>query len=270
MTPPSRPPIWHKAVQQINIRDGVILVGSDCHYRPGQPRSTAHAAWVRLGHLLRPRAIVANGDVTDFPTISKHPSIGWEDRPSVAEEIAAAHERLAEFEDMQALLYWTAGNHDLRFETNLAKVAGEYAELKGFHLHDHFPEWFPCWMLEINQKRGTGACRIKHRWKSGAHASYNNAVGAGCSIVTGHLHNAKVTPYNDYNGVRYGVDTGCIAVPYDEQFIHYTEANPVNWRSAVTVLTFWDGTLLPPEQLHVLDEAKRTTVFRGVVQTEVI
>ena len=34
--------------------------------------------------------------------------------------------------------------------------------------------------------------------------------------------------------------------PYDEQFIHYTEANPLNWRSAVTVLTIWDGTLLPP------------------------
>ena len=236
------------------------------HYRPGQPRSTAHSAWVRLAHEMQPLAIVANGDVTDFSTISKHPSIGWEDRPTVSEEIRSCQERLAEFEDLHSSLYWTAGNHDLRFETNLAKVAPQYAELKGFHLHDHFPEWVPCWMIEVNP--GYGAVMIKHRWKGGVHATYNNTLQAGRSIVTGHLHSAKVTPWTDYNGTRYGVDTGCIAVPYDEQFIHYTEAGPVNWRSAVTVLTFSGGLLLPPEQLLVLDEAERLTTFRGQVYKE--
>lgn len=267
---PSRPPIWTKAVQAVNIRDGVILVGSDCHYRPGQPRSTAHAAWVRLAHELKPRVIVANGDVMDFPTISVHPRIGWEDQPTVADELEIGKERLGEFEDLEALLYWTAGNHDLRFEMNLAKHAAQYAEIEGFHLHDHFPEWYPCWMLEVNPHRGTGALRIKHRWKGGTHAAHNNTVGSGCSIVTGHLHSAKVTPYTDYTGTRYGVDTGCIAVPYDAQFIHYTEAGPVNWRSAVTVLTIWDGQLLAPEQLYVLDEGERLTMFRGIVRKESI
>jgi hypothetical protein len=257
-------PAWAKAVQPLTIKNGSIIVGSDPHYRPGQSRSTAHAAMVRLCETsTNLRAIIMNGDVTDFPSISKHPSIGWEDRPTVAAEIAICRERLREFEAFDTVRLWTAGNHDLRFETYLAKVAGEYAEIEGFHLHDHFPEWRPCWMVEVN-----GSCMIKHRWKSGLHAAYNNTLGAGRTIVTGHLHSAKVTPYTDYNGTRWGVDTGTLAVPYDVQFIDYTEANPVNWRSAVTVLTWCDGKLLPPEQLYVLDEPQRLTVFRGNIMLE--
>ena len=260
---PSRPPAWHKAVQQVEIADGTILIGSDAHYWPGKPRSTAHSAMVRLAGELKPRAIVLNGDVMDFPTISKHPSIGWESRPNPVDEIKAAQERLAELEGFPAQLYWTAGNHDLRFESNLAKVAPQYAEITGFHLHDHFPAWCPCWMLEINC-----AVNIKHRWHGGTHATYNNTLKSGRSIITGHLHSAQVTAFTDYDGTRWGVDTGTLAVPYDDQFIHYTEAGPVNWRSAVAVLTFWRGQLLTPELLLVIDEAARTTTFRGQVYVE--
>jgi hypothetical protein len=42
----------------------------------------------------------------------------------------------------------------------------------------------------------------------------------------------------------------------------------VNWRSAVTALTFYNGKLLLPEQLHVFDETQRLTMFRGQVVQE--
>ena len=210
--------------------------------------------------------VIANGDVVDLPKVGRHPSIGWEKRPEVVDEIAVAQQRLREFRSVapRAALFWTAGNHDLRFESYIANNASQFAGVEGVHLHDHFPDWTPAWMVEIN-----GAVMVKHRWKGGTHAAHNNTVQSGRSIVTGHLHSAQVTCWTDYNGTRYGVDTGTLAVPFDEAFVDYTEANSVNWRSAVTVLTFYNGQLLLPEQLHVFDETQRLTMFRGqVVQEE--
>ena len=256
---------WTKAVKQFEIQDGHVVVGSDMHYWPDKPRTTAHAAMVRLCLAMQPNLIIANGDVLDFPKIGRHPSIGWEARPEVADEIEIGKERLGEIAAAApgARRIWNAGNHDLRFESTIANRAPELAGVQGVHLHDHFPAWEPAWMVEINE-----AVMVKHRWKGGVHAAHNNTVQSGRSIVTGHLHSAQVTCFTDYNGTRYGVDTGTLAVPFDEAFIDYTEANPVNWRSAVTVLTFYNGRLLLPEQLHVFDEAQRLTMFRGQVVQE--
>ena len=105
-------------------------------------------------------------------------------------------------------------------------------------------------------------CIIKHRYKSGVHATHNNTVNAGISIVTGHLHSLKVTPFADYNGNRYGVDTGTLAEPYGPQF-DYGEGNPLNHRSGFAVLTFKDGKLLWPELVHKWSDTQ--VEFRGKV-----
>ena len=261
---------WQHAVQVLEVRDGTVIVGSDMHYAPGEPRTTAHAAMVRLCKELHPTAVIANGDVLDFPRIGRHPSIAWEDRPTVVQEIAEGQARLREFAHAApaAQRFWTAGNHDLRFESHIAQRAPDLANVHGVHLHDHFPDWTRAWMVEINPDLGPGATMVKHRWKGGVHAACSNALGAGRSLVTGHLHSAQVSCVTDWNGTRYGVDTGTLAVPYAKAFIDYTEGNPVNWRSAVTVLTFYNRHLLLPEQLHVFDEARRLTMFRGVLQEE--
>jgi hypothetical protein len=70
-----------------------------------------------------------------------------------------------------------------------------------------------------------------------------------------------VTPLSDYNGTRWGVDTGTLADPYGEQFADYTELNPVDWRSGFAVLTFHKGRLLYPELVMVHDEG--VIDFRG-------
>lgn len=263
-------PAWQRAVQVLDVRDGTVVIGSDMHYVPGEPRTTAHSAMVRLCRELSPAAVIANGDVLDFPRIGRHPSIAWERRPTVADEIAEGQARLREFVAAApaAQHFWNAGNHDLRFESHIAQHAPDLANVNGVHLHDHFPSWTPAWMVEINPDLGPGATMVKHRWKGGVHAARNNALGSGRSLVTGHLHSAQVSCVTDWNGTRYGVDTGTLAVPYAEPFIHYTEAGPVNWRSAVTVLTFYNQHLLLPEQLHVFDEARRLTMFRGQVFQE--
>ena len=79
------------------------------------------------------------------------------------------------------------------------------------------------------------------------------------SYVHGHLHKLSVTPWSDYRGRRYGVDTGTMAEPYGPQF-NYTEAGPVNWASGFAVLTFYKGKLLQPE-LCVVEHGEAW--FRG-------
>lgn len=59
----------------LDVMDGVVLVGSDAHYWPGVI-STAHRAFVRACELLKPVAVVMNGDMLDGASISRHPPIG--------------------------------------------------------------------------------------------------------------------------------------------------------------------------------------------------
>jgi hypothetical protein len=257
----------HPARIAIKIRDGVAIVGSDAHYWPNIV-STAHRAFVRLCEKLEPDLVDLNGDVLDGARISRHAPIGWEDRPALIEEIEACKDRTGEI--VKATLkkktrrVWGLGNHDARFETRLATVAPEYAKVHGVHLKDHFPDWEPCWSVWINDD-----VVIKHRFKGGIHATHNNTVSAGKSMATGHLHSLKVTPFTDYGGTRFGIDTGTLAQaptkgsPVGPQFMDYLEDNPVNWRSGFVVLTFRGGRLMWPEVCHVIDEKRGLVEFRG-------
>lgn len=249
----------HPQRVELEVRNGVVLVGSDGHYWPGEP-STAHKAFVRFCKELSPAVVIMNGDAFDGASISRHPPIGWEDNPTVKQEIEAVQDRLSEIEFAagKARKVWPLGNHDARFETRLASVAPEYAKIYGVHLSDHFPAWEGCWSCWIN-----GKVVIKHRYKGGIHATHNNTVSAGTTIVTGHLHSLKVTPFTDYNGDRWGVDTGTLADPNGPQFVDYSEDSPKNHRSGFIVLTFVDGELLWPEVVNVIGENKVT--FRGKV-----
>lgn len=249
----------HSASVRLPIESGTVVVFSDAHYWPGFV-TTAHRALLKLIRELKPRAVICNGDAFDGASISRFPRIGWDRKPSVMDELKATTERLEEVLQAagNAKLVWPLGNHDARFETRLAQSAPEFEGIGGFHLKDHFPEWSPCWACWINDN-----VVVKHRYKNGIHAAHNNTVNAGVSIVTGHLHALKVTPFADYNGRRYGVDTGTLADPDGPQFVDYLEASPTNWASGFAVLTFHRGKLLPPELVEKIDEGLVT--FRGQV-----
>lgn len=239
------------------IKDGIILVGGDAHYWPGHP-STGHRAFVKFIKKLKPKVVVVNGDVFDGASVSRHPSVNWDQNPTVLDELETCQARMHEI--LQAAgtkcsLYWTLGNHDARFEARLVQTAPEYAGVRGTSLKDHFSDrWQPCWSVWIND------VVVKHRFRSGDHATFNNTLRSGKSIVTNHLHSAQVRPYTDYGGTRYGIDTGTLADISGKQFA-YGEDNPVNHRSGFAVLTFRDGQLLYPELVLVVDD--RTVQFRG-------
>lgn len=252
----------HAGRLDMDIEDGVVLVGSDAHIWPGDPAPAMRAFVQACEHFRRDlRAVILNGDVFDGATVSRHPSIGWEHKPSVIEELGAVQAQLREIvraAGPDARRIWTLGNHDQRFETRIANAVPEYQNVRGVHLKDHIPDWESAWSCWINEQ-----CVVKHRNRSGVHATWNNAIYAGKTIVTGHLHALCVRPFTDYNGTRFGVDTGTLATPYGPQFIDYTEGNPVQWRAGFAVLTWRNGRLLWPEVVHVISETEAE--FRGRV-----
>jgi predicted phosphodiesterase len=244
------------------IENGTVVVFSDAHFYPGD-YSTAFRALLTFVKAHKPEVIVCNGDAFDGASISRHPRIGWDSKPSVIEELKAVQEHLTAIEDAsvhKSNLIWTLGNHDARFENFLAAHAPQYEGIQGFTLKDHFPLWKPCWSFWVNEDTV-----IKHRWKGGRYAGSNNTTFAGTTIVTGHTHQLKVEPFTDYKGTRYGVQTGCLANPMGDQFSDYTEDNPKDWRSGFAVLTYVGGKLLPPELVQVWDEDNGEVTFRGKI-----
>lgn len=246
---------------QIDVEDGIVLVGSDPHYWPGEG-STSHKAFLKFCKDMKPVAVIMNGDVLDGASISRHAPIGWESRPTLAQEIEACQTRLGEITLAagKARRFWPLGNHDARLESRIATVAPEFAKVHGVHLHDHFPDWEPCWSVFINDD-----VVVKHRSKSGIHAPWNNTMNAGRTMITGHLHSQKVYPLTDYNGTRWGVDGGTMAETFGKQFTGYMEDNFRNWREGFCVLTFIGGMLLQPELVRVIDVGR--VDFRGAIVT---
>src|SRR5262249_49405312 len=202
----------------LNRGAGLLLVGGFCLSRPADPASTAHRAFVQLvsrfaeaGTL---RAVILNGDATDFPKISKHARIGWEKQPSVAEELAIVRHRMSEIASIAGLdteLVMTIGNHDVRLDTFLSQDAAACEGVMAFALRDQIDRaWAMAWQVEINGS-DPASVLVKHRHRSGASATKANVLAAGRSIVTGHTHQPGITRISHGARHLYGVDAGCVA-----------------------------------------------------------
>lgn len=237
------------------MRNGVIVVGSDAHYWPGVI-STAHEALVQVIKDLKPQIIVMNGDLFDGASISRHPRSDWGAVPTVKQELEAVSDRLHEIKAVagNAKCWWTMGNHDMRFEAKLANSVPEFAGVMGFCLKDHFPGWKFSISLFVNNN-----LMIKHRFRNGTHATWNNALHSGVSMCTGHLHRLQATILSDYRGTRWGIDCGTLADTAGDH-MHYGEDNPTNHCSGFAVLTIVDGELIHPEFCSVQGDR---AYFRG-------
>lgn len=231
----------HPARLIVSIDNGDIVVGSDCHYWPNLI-TEAHRKFVDTVKALKPKAVIMNGDVFDGGRISRYPRIGWDNKPTVKQELEACTDRMHEIVEASknSKKFWTMGNHDARFETKLAAMSPDYEGVRGFALKDHFPAWRPCWSIMVNR-----SIMIKHRYKGGMYAGRNNTISAGMTTVTGHTHRLLAHPFTDYNGIRYGIECGTLAEIYGEQFVDYCETNPVEWQPGFVVLHFRKGFMEP-------------------------
>lgn len=259
--PVGKPIHIQKARHEAGLTDGIAIIFSDAHFWPGI-RSTAFKGLLWAINELKPHVVIANGDIFDGSSISRHARINWSAVPNVKQELEACQAALKEIEDAcekarhHTQLIWPLGNHDSRFESRLSEAAPQFEGVGGTALKDHFPKWHPCWSCWLSDN-----VVVKHRYKGGVHATHNNTVNSGVTTITGHLHSLKVTPFGDYNGTRWGVDTGTLAEIDGPQFIDYLEDGPVNWRSGFAVITMKDSKPLWPEL--VSKHAEGIINFRG-------
>ena len=215
--------------------EGPVVIFSDAHF---WPNTYTDAFWIMLRVIreIKPVAVVSNGDSLDGARISRHSRIGWDQRPTVKEELDAAKSCLSMVEQAtgDVDLFWNYGNHCLRFDTYLSSRVSEFEGVQGMSLKDHFPRWKFQWGLKIND-----VCVVKHRYKGGVHAAHNNTLWAGMSMVTGHTHRLQIRRFSDYRGTRYGVETGTLADVNGPMF-DYTEGNPLDWQPGF-IVAYFDG-----------------------------
>jgi len=245
---------WHYARQvELAIKGGSVLICSDAHFWPGDA-PPMWLAFVAVAKAIKPAAIILNGDMIDGARISRHPRLpGYS--PTVAEEVETLRAHLAMLPATRSR-HWTLGNHDARVDSYLATNASELSDYAG-SLRDRFTDWPMTWAVVIN-----GTVEVRHRFRGGMHAAWNNALHSGVTMVTGHTHQLGVRAVEDRRGVRYGVECGMIADPHGPQF-QYGEGAPSRWRAGFVVLTFdAAGDLMPPEVCQWTD---RGPFFRGEI-----
>lgn len=261
----SRP---YRARQTATIKNGVMVVFSDAHYWPGEP-SIAHQALIILLRKLNPRLLIANGDVFDGASISRHDVLGWQKLPTVIEELDAAKTRLAELERAapKAQRFMTVGNHDSRFDRRLATEISEFEGVPGMRLEDHLQGWPMSYSVLINE--GIDPVFVVHNIRGGMHAPFNNAKATGCTVITGHLHSQKAQPVTTLLHDWEGIDAGCLA-DRDHAAFSYRMDRPADWRSGFVVMTFdEEGRHLPSEfcRIQWLKDRARA-IFRGEIVLE--
>jgi len=254
--------------QEFTVRDGYVVIFSDCHYWPEQfcPVPLAHTALLSVLSKLQPKLIVANGDVFDGASISRHDPMGWQKLPTVVEELEAVKKRLAEIIKAapKAKRAFTVGNHDSRFDRRLASETAEFKDVEGFRISHHFRDWPMSYSVLVNED--TDPLFALHNIKGGWSAPRNNAIATGCTVVTGHQHSQKEIPFRSLLKDMSGVDAGCI-MDEDGPQAAYMMDRPSDHRSGFAVVRFdKDGYQYPPELCRVHRFGKKArAVFRGEI-----
>jgi hypothetical protein len=235
----------------LDVVGGSVLVCSDLHVWPGEIPDMWRA-FCRVAHYLKPAAIVLAGDLIDGTRISRHPRLRNQDPPTVSEEVGALRTWL----DMlpSGPKFWTPGNHDVRVSNYIANMAPELADWCG-SLEDRFPEYGFAYGVVIN-----GNTEIRHNFRSGVSAAWNNVLHSGISICTGHTHQLDVKSMVDRRGRRYGVELGMIQAPEHPMF-EYSMGMVRRWTQGFALLSFDDeGELMPPE---LCQATRGRPMFRG-------
>jgi predicted phosphodiesterase len=238
-----------------------VIVFSDAHFT--DTTTTAFKVLLIMIKEFKPQVIICNGDAFDGQVLSRFPSINYDSKPTVLEELKACQYHLDEIVKARPAgcrLIWTLGNHDMRYESWLVNKVPEYSGVDGFSLKYHFPEWETCWSFWIGEDTV-----IKHRYKGGRTAGYSNLLAAGnTNIITGHTHVLAAQPISNFQGTYWGVQTGMLADPMSSTF-EYCEDSPKDWRSGFVMLSFDQDRMLMPELVMVSDEANGEYEFRGCI-----
>jgi len=228
-----------------------VLIGGDAHVWPGEP-SIMWQAFVKVAKKIKPDAIVLNGDIIDGARISRHGRSPGGRAPRLVDELDAvrAHLKMLPFAKHKI---WTMGNHDVRVDNYFANQAPELEEYAG-SVTQRFTDWTFCWATFINN------VEIRHRFRGGIHAAWNNALHTGITIVTNHTHQLSLAAVRNRNGTSYGIETGMLGDPSSAAF-EYAEGAVSRACAGFVLLSFdEEGHIMPPEFCEMV---RGRPAFRG-------
>lgn len=249
----------HSVRRGMDLEKGRVIIFSDAHFT--DETTTGFRALLKFIEYFKPKAIICNGDAFDGAVLSRFPSINYDRKPSVLDELNYCKTHLDAIEKVKPAgcrLIWTLGNHDMRYEAALVARAPEFSGVDGFSLKYHFPNWETCWSFWVNDDTV-----IKHRHKGGRYAGYNNVQASFCNIFTGHTHVLTCSPISTFDQKTYwGVQTGTLADINHESF-QYTEDNAKDWRQGFIMASWERGQLLMPEMIMTYGEDE--VMFRGEI-----
>jgi hypothetical protein len=249
----------HSVRRGMELEKGRVIIFSDAHFT--DETTTGFKALLKFIEHFKPKAIVCNGDAFDGAVLSRFPSINYDRKPSVLDELNYCKTHLEAIEKVKPAgcrLIWTLGNHDMRYEAALVARAPEFSGVDGFNLKYHFPNWETCWSFWVNDDTV-----IKHRHKGGRYAGYNNVQASFCNIFTGHTHVLTCSPISTFDQKTYwGVQTGTLADINNESF-QYTEDNAKDWRQGFILASWERGQLLMPEMVMTYGDDE--VMFRGEI-----
>ena len=228
-----------KSMHNVDIKGPCkILVGGDLHAWPGEP-PIMWKAFCKVAHEIKPDGIILLGDMLDAARVSKFGANLGSKAPKVSEEIDTLKKWLMDLPPAHHK-YWVMGNHDIRIDNYVANQASELDDYIG-SLTQRFQDYTFGYAVTINN------VEYRHRFKGGIHAGHNNVMHAGISMVTGHTHQLKASPYRTRQGTNWGIEAGMLGDPTGPQF-EYTEGHPTRYHSGFVVISHdEDGILLPPE-----------------------
>ncbi|MDR3736084.1 MAG: metallophosphoesterase [Acidobacteriaceae bacterium] len=242
----------------LDLKSCTVLVGGDSHFWPGQT-SLVYDAFVDVAKYIKPQAIIMNGDLIDGTRVSRHGRLRNQAAPRVKDELDEAKRQLGRLPIVKHRII-TLGNHDQRLDHYLANMAPE-ADDCAAGLADWFHGWDLGYAVMINQAPGIIPCEVRHYYRMGIHARWNNAVYSGIHIVTNHTHGLGVTPFNNRMGRIYGVEPGMLNWNDAVQF-EYHQGMQSRAHAGFAVLTFDEkGNLLPPE---IAEFVHGKLMFRGM------
>lgn len=242
----------HERMVHIDAPNTTWIIGSDLHIWEKEP-SLIYKAFCKVAKVLKVDGIILNGDVIDGGRVSRHPTLLHNYAPRIDQEVEYAKIWLRMLPNAHHRL-WTLGNHDMRINNYIAQNANELSDYVP-SLFSHFPEWNVAYAFTINE-----LVEVRHRFRSGIHAGYNNSMHSGVTMISGHTHQLQITAVRDRRGTRWGIETGMMNDPNGPQF-EYAEGAPSRANEGFIVVTFDEhGHMLPPE---ICEMIHGRPVFRG-------
>ena len=188
-----------------------------------------------------PTKIILIGDALDFPAVTTKYTVPPAEVGGTLGDIAGF--KFQVLQDIRAhsdsRIYWTLGNHELRFQRYLRENAAEIASFSGLTYSKLFESGK--YKLSItddyfNIAPNTIATHSEIVRKKSGYTAWGNMERWGCSVVHGHSHRAALVFHTDHRRDIFGMEVGhMIDVEHMKKDLGWFKGTP-DWQQAFGII----------------------------------